>query len=663
MPLPLPVLDNRTYEELVAEGRRLIPRHSVEWTDHNASDPGITLMELFAWLTETSIYRLDRLPEASYRAFLHLLGITPRPALVARTVLRFDLTSGAAGFELPAGIQVEDVDGSVTFQTTRSLYVSPARLTTLLISSSGVLVDESDTNRQTDLFFTPFGSNPEPGAALYLGFDGPLGEPGSLFDMYLWTGDVEADRVTREHLISEYDAARKETTDRCPPRIIHPTPDWRDHYSTQTIWEYHAGGNDWAPLAEVIDETRALSLSGPIRFTIPADHIPGGPIPHLHFVRCRVAKGQYECPPVIDRISINTVEAEHAADVDEVLLGTGDGSAGQVFHMPHNPVVVGSTRLRLVSGDDEAWDWQEATSWDEVGPHDNAYRLDADRGEISFGDGLAGRVLAEGVDVFADYQVGGGTAGNVPARHLTRISSSERNEALVPDWEVVASSVEVAQPYPAIRGAEAETLAETQGRAVAEIERRRRAVTLDDYAALALETPGVPVARAHALANHYPAMPCLDAAGCVTVVVVPSCPYPAPTPGSGFLEAVQRYLDPRRSLTTEVYVIGPSYTPVTVHARLHVTSGSSTDVAAAIEALDAFFHPLTGGPEGRGWPVGRSVYRSEVLALLQALPGVLYIDEFSLETGGGDMRCEEVPLCPDGLIASGSHKITTLFKR
>ena len=74
MALQLPVLDNRTYDELVAEGRRLIPRHAPGWTDHNASDPGITLLELFAWLTETSIYRLDRLSEASYRSFLHLLG-------------------------------------------------------------------------------------------------------------------------------------------------------------------------------------------------------------------------------------------------------------------------------------------------------------------------------------------------------------------------------------------------------------------------------------------------------------------------------------------------------------------------------------------------------------------------------------------------------------
>ena len=73
MPLPLPNLDDRTYNDLLEEARALIPSLYPEWTDHNPTDPGIILIELFAWLTEMTIYHLNRVPDASYIAFLRLL--------------------------------------------------------------------------------------------------------------------------------------------------------------------------------------------------------------------------------------------------------------------------------------------------------------------------------------------------------------------------------------------------------------------------------------------------------------------------------------------------------------------------------------------------------------------------------------------------------------
>jgi len=74
MPIPQPNLDDRTFTDLVAELRSLIPGHCPEWTDHNTSDPGITLVELFAFVAETLLYRANRIPEASRRRFLELLG-------------------------------------------------------------------------------------------------------------------------------------------------------------------------------------------------------------------------------------------------------------------------------------------------------------------------------------------------------------------------------------------------------------------------------------------------------------------------------------------------------------------------------------------------------------------------------------------------------------
>jgi hypothetical protein len=98
MPIPLPNLDDRRWADLVEEGQALIPLYAREtWTDHNAHDPGITLMELFAWIAEMDIYQLNRIPDRHKRKFLALVGITSEPPQPARTVLSFRLKDGATG--------------------------------------------------------------------------------------------------------------------------------------------------------------------------------------------------------------------------------------------------------------------------------------------------------------------------------------------------------------------------------------------------------------------------------------------------------------------------------------------------------------------------------------------------------------------------------------
>src|SRR5262249_7888130 len=78
--IELPVLDDRTFADFAGDARALIPSLSPGWTDHNPSDPGIALVELLAWLAEIVLYRIDRVPERSYRTFLDLLrGPPPTP--------------------------------------------------------------------------------------------------------------------------------------------------------------------------------------------------------------------------------------------------------------------------------------------------------------------------------------------------------------------------------------------------------------------------------------------------------------------------------------------------------------------------------------------------------------------------------------------------------
>ncbi len=259
--------------------------------------------------------------------------------------------------------------------------------------------------------------------------------------------------------------------------------------------------------------------------------------------------------------------------------------------------------------------------------------LSPEAGEITFGNGRYGRVPPAGAKIEVTYQVGGGPGGNVAPGTLKQILVGAHNDAIAPEAD--RDDLVISQPFAATGGAPVETLAQAKGRAVASLAERRRAITLPDFEALALATPGVRVAHAHALADYHPRSPCLPALGSVTVVVLPDCPDdPLPLPSPEMLQAVERYLNRRRTVGTEVHVIGPNVITVGVSARLHTEPGVDAKGIAeqAQKRLDEFLHPLRGGPEGKGWPVGREVYRSEVMAVLSQLEGVAQVDEVSFQT-------------------------------
>ena len=73
--LPAPNLDDRRFQQLVDEAKRYVQQRTPEWTDHNVSDPGVTLIETFAHMVDQLVYRLNRVPDRNYLAFLDLLGV------------------------------------------------------------------------------------------------------------------------------------------------------------------------------------------------------------------------------------------------------------------------------------------------------------------------------------------------------------------------------------------------------------------------------------------------------------------------------------------------------------------------------------------------------------------------------------------------------------
>src|SRR5215471_18617684 len=134
MPLLLPNLDDRKWADLVDEGRALIPVYGPEWTDHNASDPGITLIELLAWFAEMDIYELNQISDRERLKFLRLVDVVPYPPRPAHDVLRISLAGGAAPLELPAGVEFLGQDASlvaIRYRTRHAVTLAPGTVEAL----------------------------------------------------------------------------------------------------------------------------------------------------------------------------------------------------------------------------------------------------------------------------------------------------------------------------------------------------------------------------------------------------------------------------------------------------------------------------------------------------------------------------------------------------
>src|SRR5215470_11806103 len=124
MPLQIPNLDDRRYQDLRNDALARIPVHNPEWTNFTKSDPGVTLVEVFAFLTESLLYRANQIPERNRRKFLKLLGIPLQPATAARGVVAFSNDRGPLETTtLPAGFEVRA--GRVPFRIEQGLDVLP----------------------------------------------------------------------------------------------------------------------------------------------------------------------------------------------------------------------------------------------------------------------------------------------------------------------------------------------------------------------------------------------------------------------------------------------------------------------------------------------------------------------------------------------------------
>jgi predicted phage baseplate assembly protein len=654
MPLTAPILDDRTYAQLKEELVRRIPVYTPEWTDYNETDPGIALVELFAYLGESLLYRFNQIPDATKIAFLRLLGVQPRPAQSARTSLRLET-------ERPEGVQVlrgvAAPAGAVPFETDDEVYVWPVDL----VGAVKVRAPEpagsdaakaAERRRRAD---AATGHGVPTGAAydVYvtrLVPDDPADpaaesvEVGATLDQSLWVavlGKATTDLAQMRGRTLFVGVAVDETLER--PYALEPIkqndparlPAGRLTADPPAmLWELWVEGGPAVTLRVSGDTTRGLTTTGVVKVDLPQDfptQAAAAPTPGdrdappplddkrakqvVAWLRVRRPASEDETMRKIRWVGANVVGVVQARTAVPELLGTGTSEAGQVYRLSQRPVVAGSLKLEVEEAD--GWTpWEEVRTLATSGALDRHYTLELDTGLVRFG--VRSRVPQLGERIRAlTYRYGGGSAGQVAAGAISSL--------------VGVASVKVTNPLPAVGGADAASLVEALDTVPAEVHRRDRAVVAEDFRALALEVPGV--VRADARPLLHPDTPRRPAAGVVSVVVFPADDPRepgAPLPEVSLLRRVAAYLNPRRLMTTELYVIPPTYVDIAVSVGVAVKQGYQVDAVRrwVEQLLRQYLSPLPpNGPDGQGWPLGRAVRRAELEAVSVQVAGVEYVED------------------------------------
>src|SRR2546427_84835 len=424
MALPVPNLDDRRFQDLVDDAKRLVQQRCPEWTDHNVSDPGVTLIETFAWMTDQVLYRLNRVPEKNYIKFLELIGVRLFPPTAARAAIAFWLAGPQPGtIYIRPGTQASTVqteaDDALVFTTIGDLPIVPCSLSRLASSLGG----EKEVSDHTEALeartsFYCFDKVPKADDVLLVGLSEAIH---SCAVTLRFKCDIDAVGVDPEN----------------PPLV------WE-------AWDGYA----WSSCEVDRDGTGGLNRDGDVVLHVPKSHtVSVIQQQRAGWLRARVLKPEpdqptYSASPIIKGLTTFTIggtaEAVNAELVENELLGASEGVPGQRFSLKHRPVVPGgAANILEVSGIDGWQEWKQAQHFVDSKADDRHFVLDAVSGEVQLGPGVRepdgsfrnyGAVPPKGSRIrLRSYLIGGGRKGNVARNTDGRL----RFEQLVPAEETL----------------------------------------------------------------------------------------------------------------------------------------------------------------------------------------------------------------------------------
>jgi predicted phage baseplate assembly protein len=591
-------------------------------------------VDVFAWLTEQTLYRLNQVPRKNYIKFLKLLGRQAAPARPATAQVTFvPAATNKTPISVPQGFritaQVNDGGAPLIFETSRGMDVIGTPLKAVGVYDGATLEPRTPANEQPGTAFHPFGLRPTTDSALYLGFGNP--GPGA--------NPFPQEVTLFVFLPPEATAGQAQAS---------PAP--RPEPPVSLIWEYRAA-SAWVRLNVYADDTAAFTREGYIRLEQPAQITPYkmdrlDPT-ELLWIRARIDGPPYLSgqAPRVDIIRPNTVEVANLVTDRSRILGVSTGQPNATFSLSRRPVDPPSVHIK-VETDSSADEWQQEDDFLASKKDDTHFVVDASAGTIQFGDGTNGRIPPAGATITAlAFRWGGGIRGN------------KATAGLIKDMAGSLTGIEkVANERAATGGSEEEGIDEIIKDGPTFLRRGRRAVTPEDFASFAREVGGVK--NAIAIPCRHPDFPGVEVAGSVTVYIVPETTERPPKAPAELIRSVADALNDVRLLTTEVYVSSPQFMQIRVEARLEAPPYVAVDDVArrAREALDTALDPQV-------WQFGKPLHPSDIDRVLLAVPDVTAIQNRNIYVNGALWTAAYQPiLIPDGGLLYGAGHLLIVTK-
>ncbi len=665
MPIPVPNLDDRRFDDLVEEAKRRLSSHLPELTQLAPGDPVHSIIDLFAFYTETILYRANLIPERQRRVMLNLLQIPLRPAKPSRGVVCID--TGSRSVQLPtllrAGTQLSGKNQHVT--TLGELQPTPLSLSVAVKQAlseeqlGAMGLSSADLKAQFGLRAsdTPQAFQPR---HFELGKD-TLSLQSSI-DGYFYLA-----MLAPKPIVSRIDELRENLAGITLNVAIAPADDIEEDEISSLkrrtlLWELMSENEENEslpiPLEVIEDSSIGGRQCGTVRLRLPNNvalltaltlnnNDPmyagfGDSPPELPaaIATQRIAFWlRLSCPDEpklsLGYLGVNGIDITGQGIARDVMLGIGTGRPEQSLSLGYNDIDADS--LQLDVEEEGHWvPWQRQDFLIGFNQNDRVFQLDASAGVISFGDGLDGgmRPPAGKKIRAAQFLFGGGNASNLRAGEIKELQN-------------VSERLSVRHEWPCSGGRNAETLAQAERRLPQYLSHRNRAITKTDFQWLVLNNPVNPVARVDVAEGLLPGnrLESLreNVPGVVSVFVLPPQQPPTsratlratPRPSRGLLKDIFQYLLDRVAIGTELYVLSPEFIPLAIGISIDVLDKETEQetVQAVQNAIVSFLWPLApGGIHAEGWPMGGNVKTSELITQAARVAGVRSVNKVRLFT-------------------------------
>jgi hypothetical protein len=666
--LPLENLDKKSFKDLLKESRKRIHSFTKEWSDENYHDPGITLLEMFTWLTEMQRYYLNRVTKNNHAKFLKLYGIEDKEQGIASTYIAIggmnkDMT-------LPKGVKLFAEDQ--VFETEKTISLVNNTINGVVTISGNEELDCTHLNNSKDFFYYGFGERLKKKNKLFIGFAKPL-EKGTKVEFFFDIGKDYPVPLKGENIYQ---------------------------YGIKGKWYIYTKEGKWENTPCTGDTTDLFSKTGILSILINQEMERTSidlSVNSCFWIMFEVEEFGSHVSPKIDSIRLNVVKAKNIHEKSKVIelpltngqvevedclsfygkciiqyfsdgywtdlkdstytlerdmrtkkvrvkvyeeyekmrmiayedhfepyriLGKSNGLPNQVFKgrlkdiIPSSFIIQAGKKMK----DQILWkDFKYVDSFVSSESKDAHFTCDFEQDLIHFGNGERGRIPFSMGDPLriVSFATSNKERGN--------IKEGEINQFLYPldDFK----TLNIKSITPAEGGREKMNQIEEKKSVLQEYKEIHRAVTKEDYEYLAKNIHGIRIAMTKAIVHE-------ENENTVVLVVVPYNGMKNPKPDEKLLKMIRKYLDEYRLITTKIEVISPEYIEVAIKCVIATDNISKFDQVKLQEKIKKYLSPVSTHEINREYEIGTPVYKSEILRIINEFEAVQYVSKLWMDANG-----------------------------